>query len=83
MDKIYKFLVVTVMLLLSTAASSADCYTTWLFAYDTAESEYLSNIQDCLGVYYGSNMCINNAELQFDHAIGIAANHYDCCVMGC
>ena len=60
---------------------SASCYSSWMFAYNSATDNYNKDKIHCqtsAGIW-AINMCLNEAEAAYDNALWDAGNEYIAC----
>lgn len=70
-----KYLGITTLLLAFSISVSASCYSDWLDAYDSAVSEYRTDLNRCGKAW----MCLFEAKFSFQKNINDASDAYHSC----
>ena len=60
---------------------SASCYSSWIYAYNSATDNYDDDLAHCNNTagIWAINMCTNEAEAAYDKALWDAGNEYIAC----
>ncbi len=82
-----KSILISTLMLIALSVFAApqlvSCYEAFAQAYDQAEKLKAEEREFCDSYTLGSSLCNQESELSFDTSVNLAADEFDCCVMGC